>query len=126
MKKPLKLLVLLSLAAGLFGGGFAVGWRWRERTPIVAPVTAEMTLDAKNRPATLKQFVIMPGGQRLEHGNQLKWDWEPGPNVGGPMIEGAEYYAGSQRQSGIWIGPSPTVPPEKPLEPTAFTKFPDE
>ena len=129
MKRKLKTVLVLLLAAILFAGGIAVGWRWRDRRPVVAPVTAEITLDAKNRPATLKQFVTMPNGQRLQHGQQFKWEWHDEPSgciVLGLQIEREDYDGGSMSGFAAWSDPSPTLTPTKRIDAAVLTKYPDE
>lgn len=129
VKSKLRTFRFLVIAALLLGSGFALGWHLRERRFTSLPVSTEITLDAKNRPATLKSFITLSDGGRLLHGKQFIWEWQDHPTgciVTGLSVRRKDYDNGGLRGFAMWNEPSALQMPEKPISPEILTKYPDE
>lgn len=125
MKSKHRIPGLLAVAALLLGSGFVLGWHLQERHSAFPPVITELTLDAKNRPVTLKTFITLPDCKRLKHGRQFIWEWQDHPtgfSAGGLSVSCEDYDAGEMRRFSAWINPGPG----KAISPDTLTKYPDE
>lgn len=129
MNTTLKIVGISALTALWFGAGFAAGWRSRQQSTTFPPVTAELIVDTKNRPTALQQFITLPDGQTLQHGQQFKWEWNDQPagcTSFGLQIQCEDYHAGSSRGFSAWNESLLPLAPGKPVHATTLTKPSDE
>ena len=129
MKSKLRLLGSIATAALLLGSGVALGWYLRGQRHSVPPVSTDFTLDAQNRPASLKTFITLPNGRRVQHGQQFNWEWQDRPAgciVTGLTVRREDYDAGDARGFATWNDPSPVLAPQTPIPAAILTKYPDE